>query len=110
MQVSNTENLETITQIKLRVISRDLSLQNLNNYMPALRELILDGSIISSLRDLGCGLRNLRVLKINSCGISCIDGVFQFESLEEFYAANNKIEDITPCSFLPFIKILNFSG
>lgn len=102
--------MESVTQIRLRVISREISLQNLNIYMPALRELVLDGSVISSLRDLGCCLRNLRVLKINRCGLSCLDGVLQFENLEELYAADNRLEDCSACCFLAFIKIIDFSG
>lgn len=65
-----------MTQIKLRVIARDLALQQLGVFLPALRELTLDGSIISSLRDLGDGLRNLKILRVNRCQLSCIDGVF----------------------------------
>ncbi|ENN79231.1 hypothetical protein D910_03730 [Dendroctonus ponderosae] len=76
VRVSGTERLETVTQINLRVIAREVALQQLGTYLPALRELTLDGSIISSFRDLGYGLRHLKILKVNRCQLTCIDGVF----------------------------------
>ncbi|XP_066261096.1 leucine-rich repeat-containing protein 56 [Euwallacea similis] len=75
VRTSDTENLETVTQIKLRIIARELALQQLGINLPSLRELVLDGSIISSLRDLGYGLRSLKILRVNRCQLSCIDGV-----------------------------------
>ncbi|CAG9760736.1 unnamed protein product [Ceutorhynchus assimilis] len=107
VQVSNTEQLETVTQIKLRVIARELALQQLGAYLPALRELILDGSIISSLRDLGYGLKNLKILRVNRCQLPCIDGMLGFEYLEELYAADNSIRDLSACAFLSNLKIVD---
>ncbi|XP_057662239.1 leucine-rich repeat-containing protein 56 [Diorhabda carinulata] len=107
VQVTNTEDLGTITQLKLRIISRETTLQYLNLYTPALRELTLDGSCVSSLRDLGYGLRNLKILKVNRCGLTCIDGVFGFEQLQELYVADNEITTLAPCAFLNSIKVLD---
>ncbi|XP_050304361.1 leucine-rich repeat-containing protein 56 [Anthonomus grandis grandis] len=107
VRMSNTENLETVTQIKLRVIARELALQQLGFHLPALRELVLDGSIVSSLRDLGYGLRNLKILKVNRCQLICIDGVLGLESLEELYATDNAIKDLSPCAFLTNLKVLD---
>ncbi|KAL1494642.1 hypothetical protein ABEB36_010211 [Hypothenemus hampei] len=107
VKVSNSERLETITQLKLRIIATDLVLQQLGMFLPALREFILDGSIISSLRDLGNGLKNLKILKINRCQLACIDGVLGFESLEELYVSDNIIRDLSPCAFFPNLKILD---
>lgn len=108
VRVTNTEDLTTVTQVKLRVISREITLQHLNFYVPNLRELILDGSVIESLRDIGNGLKNLKVLRVNQCGLTCIDGVFSFENLEELYAADNGISSLAQCGFLSKLKILNF--
>ncbi|XP_066154592.1 dynein axonemal light chain 1 isoform X2 [Euwallacea fornicatus] len=107
VRTSDTENLETVTQIKLRVIARELALQQLGIHLPSLRELVLDGSIISSLRDLGHGLRSLKILRVNRCRLSCIDGVLGFESLEELHAADNSIKDLSPCAFLSNLKVLD---
>lgn len=107
IKVTSTEELDRVTQVKLRVIAHDVTLQHLSIYTPALRELILDGSVVSTLRDLGCGLKNLKILKINRCGLTCLDGMFSLESLEELYAADNSIQYITPCAFLPHIRVID---
>lgn len=105
--MTGTRNLETITEVKLRVISRDVSLQHLNIHTPLLRELTLDGSYVSSLRDLGCGLQNLKILRVNRCGLTSLDGTFGLESVEELYAADNLIESPVQCSYLPNIRIVD---
>lgn len=82
-------------------------LQHLSLHVPNLRELILDGSVVESLRDIGNGLRNLKILKVNQCGLTSIDGVFSFENLEELYAADNGITSLAQCTFLQNLTILN---
>lgn len=82
-------------------------MQYLYLHTPALRELILDGSVVSSLRDIGTGLKNLRILKVNRCGLTCIDGVFGFENLEELYAAHNVLNNLAQCAFLSNLKVLD---
>ncbi|CAG9823030.1 unnamed protein product [Phaedon cochleariae] len=107
VKITDTEDLTTVTQLKLRVISREVTLQYLNIYTPALRELTLDGSVIASLRDLGDGLKNLKILRANRCELACIDGVFGLENLEELYAADNAISSLAPCAFLTHLNILD---
>ncbi|KAK9870833.1 hypothetical protein WA026_009798 [Henosepilachna vigintioctopunctata] len=107
LKVTATENLETITQLKLKVITREISLQQLNIYTPALRELILDGSYVSSLRDLGCGLKNLKILRLNRCSLHHFDSVSSLENLEEIYASDNDLTDISSCAFLPRMRVID---
>lgn len=107
LKVTETEDLKNVTEVKLRVIARDVSLQHLSIHTPLLRELTLDGSVISSLRDIGCSLKHLKILRVNRCGLTCFDGLFGLETLEEIYAGNNKIEDVSPCSHLPGIKLID---
>ncbi|XP_044256019.1 leucine-rich repeat-containing protein 56 [Tribolium madens] len=107
VQVTGTENLELVTQVKLRVIARDVPLQHLGVFIPALRELILDGSVVATLRELGSGLKNLKILRINRCGIEVLDNMLALESLEELYAADNLIENCMPCAFLSNLKVLD---
>lgn len=106
-KAAGLDDISGVTQVKLQVISVDVSLQYLSYHTPLLRELILDGSIISSLRDLGCGLKCLKILRINRCGLKHLDGTFGLESLEELYATKNAIKDISPCYNLPNIKVLD---
>lgn len=107
MRVTETDDLKNVTQVKLRVIARDVSLQHLNIYTPILRELTLDGSVISSLRDLGCKLKCLKILRVNRCGLTSFDGLFGLETLEELHAGYNNIENVSPCSHLPEIKLID---
>ncbi|KAL3267524.1 hypothetical protein HHI36_011647 [Cryptolaemus montrouzieri] len=106
-KVTATEDLQTITQLKLKVITREISLQQLSIYTPALRELTLDGSYVSSLRDLGCGLKNLKILRLNRCSLNHFDSVSSIENLEEIYATDNYLVDISSCAFLPKIRIID---
>lgn len=99
--------MERITQLKLRVIARDVPLQHLGLHLPSLRELVLDGSAISSFRDLGFGLKNLKILKVNRCGLEQLDAMLGLQQLEELYAADNLIENCMPCAFLSQIKVID---
>lgn len=107
LRVTESDHLEQVTQIKLKVIAQEVSLQHLNIHTPYLRELTLDGSVVSSLRDLGCRLRCLKVLRVNRCGLTSFDGLFGLETIEELYAGYNLISDISPCSWLPHIRVLD---
>lgn len=104
---TGTNDLDSIVKVKLQVIAVDLCLQHLSIYTPNLTELILDGSVLLSLRDLGCDLKNLKILRVIRCNLTSLDGMFGLESLVELYAGNNRIEDLSPCAFLPYIRILD---
>ncbi|PSN47239.1 hypothetical protein C0J52_16562 [Blattella germanica] len=108
-QVSGNSDLSTVRDIRLRVISRDMSLQRLALFIPNLRELNLDGSCLGSLRDLGCGLMSLQVLRVARCGLESLDGTFGITSLRELYASNNRVDDVGPCSCLSHIRTLDLS-
>lgn len=107
INVANTENLHEVTRICLKVIAREVSLQRISVYMPQLSELILDGSAISTLRDLGCGLINLKVLKVNRCGLTSLDGLMGLDTLEELYAKDNQLENVCQCTSLEDVRILD---
>ncbi|KAK5643405.1 hypothetical protein RI129_007250 [Pyrocoelia pectoralis] len=110
IHAANTSELSNVTKIQLRVISIETSLQHMSVYLPLLGELVLDGSAISSLRDLGCGLKNLKILKVCSCGLTTLDGLLGLDTLEEFHAGNNHIGDLSPCGFLPDIRLINLKS
>lgn len=78
-------------------------------YTPNLRELDLEGSMLSSLRDIGCNLKYLQVLKVGRCQLDSLDGTFGLTSLRELYAQKNQITDVSPCSNLPHIRHIDIS-
>ncbi|XP_047122085.1 uncharacterized protein LOC124805562 [Schistocerca piceifrons] len=106
-QVAGTEALPAVRELKLRVIARETSLQRLSLYVPALRELNLDGSCLSSLRDLGCGLGSLQLLRLAGCGLDSLDGTSGLAALRELHAPNNRVSEVSPAAFLPRLRVLD---
>ena len=100
-------DLTNVTQVQLRVISSMISLQRINLFMPNLVALNLDGSVVSSLRDLGCGLTSLKYLNVSHCGLTSLDGTSGLCTLEELYADGNQIKNIGPCCNIAELKTLS---
>ncbi|XP_063708734.1 leucine-rich repeat-containing protein 56 [Culicoides brevitarsis] len=109
-QVSGTEALNTVTEIKLRVISHMISLQRIPMFCPNIKILNLEGSVVGSLRDLGTDMRTLLHLNVSRCGLRTLDGTNGLVKLEELVADNNEIEDANPVTNLPSIKKLSLKG
>lgn len=59
--VTTDEEVLRIREAKLRVVAERVGLRRLDVLAPHLRSLTLDGSALSSLRDLGIGLVHLKV-------------------------------------------------
>ncbi|XP_022906837.1 uncharacterized protein [Onthophagus taurus] len=104
------KDVSNITKVKLMVIAVDVGLQHLHHHVPMLTELILDGSVLVSLRDLGCALKNLKILRVNRCGLTALDGTYGFDNLEEIYAAKNQLLDISECYNLVKLKVIDASN
>lgn len=106
-QVSGTTEIDKVEDIKLRVISNMISLQRIHLFMPKLISLNLDGSCVSSLRDLGCGLSILKYLNVSRCGLNNLDGTSGLLTIEELVADGNFIENVSPCCNLPDLQKLS---
>uniref|UniRef100_A0A182W228 U2A'/phosphoprotein 32 family A C-terminal domain-containing protein n=1 Tax=Anopheles minimus TaxID=112268 RepID=A0A182W228_9DIPT len=109
-QAAGTQDLATVNEIKLKVISHMTSLQRIPCFIPQLRSLILEGSIVMTLRDLGCDMTFLRYLNVSRCSLKHLDGTTGLESLEELVADYNLIEEVGPCSNLINIKKISLKG
>uniref|UniRef100_A0A182M0Q7 U2A'/phosphoprotein 32 family A C-terminal domain-containing protein n=1 Tax=Anopheles culicifacies TaxID=139723 RepID=A0A182M0Q7_9DIPT len=109
-QAAGTQDLATVNEIKLKVISHMTSLQRIPCFIPQLRSLILEGSIVMTLRDLGCDMTFLRYLNVSRCSLKHLDGTTGLESLEELVADYNLIEEVGPCSNLTNIKKISLKG
>ncbi|XP_052869709.1 uncharacterized protein LOC128275290 [Anopheles cruzii] len=109
-QAAGTEDLATVSEIKLKVISHLTSLQRIPCFIPHLRSLILEGSIVMTLRDLGCDMTTLRYLNVSRCSLKHLDGTTGLESLEELVADYNLIEEVGPCTNLINIKKISLKG
>ena len=68
----------------------------LGELLPSLRSLTLDGSHLNSLRDLGTRLQELTRLSIKKCGLTDLDGLNAFPSLQELdISDNSELTDIS---------------
>ncbi|XP_055377182.1 leucine-rich repeat-containing protein 9 [Condylostylus longicornis] len=105
--VTGRSDLQNVHSIKLRVISASVSLYTLSVYMPNLTSLNLEGSVLSSLRDLGYNLHNLTFLNVSNCGLTSLDGTSGFPSVEMLIADKNMIQLIGPIQNLMILKKLS---
>ncbi|XP_014253537.1 leucine-rich repeat-containing protein 56 [Cimex lectularius] len=108
-QVADTYDLQSVLYIKLKIMTKDLPLHNLNLYLPGLKELDLDNSNINSLRELGAELGGLQVLRINKCRLESLDGILSFKNLSEFSASNNYITNIGLVGQLEHLRYFDIS-
>lgn len=58
--VTSDDDVLQIREARLRVVAERVGLRRLNILAPRLRSLTLDGSALTSLRDLGIGLVHLK--------------------------------------------------
>ncbi|XP_047023405.1 leucine-rich repeat-containing protein 56 [Helicoverpa zea] len=107
--VTTDDEVLRIREAKLRVVADRVGLRRLHVLSPRLRNLTLDGSALSSLRDLGIGLVHLKILSINRCGLSTLDGVWGLGALRELYAAGNRLHDLQPLAALQKLHTLNLA-
>ncbi|KAJ0179489.1 hypothetical protein K1T71_005201 [Dendrolimus kikuchii] len=108
--VTTDEEVLQIRETKLRVIAERVGLRRLHVLAPRLRNLTLDGSALSSLRDLGIGLIHLKILSINRCGLYTLDGVWGLGALRELYAAGNRIQDLHALGALQKLHTLDLAN
>lgn len=84
-----------------------ISLQRINLFMPNLVHLNLEGSIMTSFRDLGCDVRTIKILNVSRCGLKSLDGIYGLHSIEDFICDHNLIDDVSPCCGLETIRKLS---
>jgi hypothetical protein len=72
VEISEIKKLEKFT---IKMISDYGILNMIGECLPNLMELILTGSIIPSISDIGSKFANLKILHVNSCGINDLSGI-----------------------------------
>ncbi|XP_053545264.1 leucine-rich repeat-containing protein 56 [Bombina bombina] len=108
--LTGVEDLSDVKALQMCVDTRENSLGNFGTYMPNLRQLKLNNSIIMSIRDLGTSLSQLQVLWLARCGLSDLDGISSLCSLKELYLAYNNLSDLSQVSMLEHLEILDLEG
>ena len=109
-QLTGVSDLELVEKVHLGINTSDISASALGDYLPNVRRLVLDNSVITTIRDLGTKLANLRMLSINNCGVKNLDGICALENLEELHASSNKITDAASVALHDQIKVLDLSN
>lgn len=95
-QETGVENLNSIVHLNLTIDTAHQSVFDLGEILPNLKHLIFDNSTITSIRDLGTGLRYLTSLSLSSCGLHELDGVGVLTGLKELCLSDNYISDAAP--------------
>ncbi|NXF68726.1 LRC56 protein, partial [Ciccaba nigrolineata] len=108
--LTGVDDLHQVTALEMRVDTRENSLGNFGAYLPNLRELKLNNSLLVSVRDLGTTLSHLRVLWMARCGLSDLDGISSCSSLKELYIGYNNISDLSQLPWLDHLEVLDLEG
>ncbi|XP_032511975.2 uncharacterized protein LOC116766276 [Danaus plexippus] len=107
--VNTDEEVLSIREAKLRVVAERVGLRRLHVLVPHLKSLILDGSALTSLRDLGIGLVHLKKLSVSRCGLTSLDGVWGLNSLRELHASGNRLKDFHQLAALQKLHTLDLA-
>ncbi|XP_067396599.1 leucine-rich repeat-containing protein 56 isoform X2 [Emydura macquarii macquarii] len=108
--LTGIDDLQQVKTLEMRVDTRENSLGNFGAYLPNLRQLKLNNSLLVSVRDLGSTLSHLQVLWMARCGLRDLDGISSCSSLKELYIAYNNISDLSQVSLLDHLEILDLEG
>jgi Leucine-rich repeat (LRR) protein len=100
-------DLSAVRRIRLCIDTNKKSVSELGRMLPCLEELVLDGSRIASIRDLGTDLRCLRILSLNDCGLLDLEGVSSLIGLEELYLRNNYINELVALTMHDNLKVIH---
>ncbi|CAM9489669.1 unnamed protein product [Bubo scandiacus] len=108
--LTGVDDLHQVKALEMRVDTRENSLGNFGAYLPNLRELKLNNSLLVSVRDLGTTLSHLRVLWMARCGLPDLDGISSCSSLKELYIGYNNISDLSQLTWLDHLEVLDLEG
>ncbi|XP_060132530.1 leucine-rich repeat-containing protein 56 [Zootoca vivipara] len=108
--LTGLDDLRQVKALEMHVDTRENSLGNFGAYLPNLKQLKLNSSMLMSVRDLGTALSNLQVLWMARCGLPDLDGISSCCSLKELYIAYNNIADLSQLSLLEHLEILDLEG
>jgi hypothetical protein len=109
-ELAKCDDLEAVAYLAFTVDTSENSLGELGRQVPNLRELRLNGSNISTLRDLGTGLAKLRVLWLARSGLRLLEGIGAFSTLTELYLAFNEVQDLSPLMEADRLQVLDLEA
>jgi hypothetical protein len=72
--ISDSDDLKNLTSISLKVKENFGMLNEFGQYLPNLEELILSGSVLKSVEEIGTSFMNLKILNISNCSVYDLTG------------------------------------
>lgn len=96
--------------LKVDAVGAGQRVECLGEMLPGLRQLRLSQSHISTVRDLGTSLQNLRVLWLCRCSLQDLSGISVMPILEELYVSFNDITDLYPLVTHDTLQVLDLEG
>jgi hypothetical protein len=107
---TGSEDLSSLTHLSLQIDTSFQSIFQLSDFLPNLESLVLDNSTISTVRDLGVGLRCITSLSMSNCGLHDLDGIGVLLSLRELNISGNLITEVSPLAMHDQLESLDISG
>mmetsp|Transcript_17023 Transcript_17023/g.49812 ORF Transcript_17023/g.49812 Transcript_17023/m.49812 type:complete len:449 (+) Transcript_17023:101-1447(+) len=111
-QHTRADDLQAVDFLELQVdaVSGAQRVEILGELLPDLRQLRLNQSYVSTLRDLGTSLSRLRVLWLCRSSLQDLGGVTAMPVLEELYVSFNDISDLSPLCTHEALQVLDLEG
>ncbi len=103
---TGTTNMLQIEHLEIVIDTTVQSIFGLSELLPNLKYLVLDTSVIGSVRDLGIGLRYIVSLSLSSCGLNDLDGIGVLTGLQEMCLSDNHISDVAPLAMHENLQVL----
>ena len=108
--LTGTTELATVRFLQLAVDSEFVPLSSLGERLPALEQLKLNGSSLTSLRFLGTSLSCIRVLWLCRCKLRELDNLGAMPELQELYLAFNDIQQLSPIIEADHLHVLDLEA
>ncbi len=104
--ITGHSDMTKVEHLSIVIDTNVQSIFNLCELLPNLKHLVLDNSIISSVRDLGIGLRHITSLSLSFCGLNDLDGIGVLTGLQEICLSDNFITDVAPLAMHENLQVL----
>jgi hypothetical protein len=102
--------LDDVTRLTISVNRDEQPVETLGTSCQFLQELKLTDSFVQSIRDLGTGLKNLKVLWLSRAGVTELWGISAMPVLEELYVSFNEIADLNSLNYHEKLQVLDLEG
>jgi len=109
-EYSGNYDLSEVSSLEIQVDAISQRVECLGELLPNLQQLRLSGSHLCTVRDLGTGLQNLKVLWLCRCFVQDLGGITALPVLEELYVSFNDIKDLSPLLAHETLQILDLEG